>query len=159
MAGGRAARDGRPAVKSSRPSIFLAVRLLLGTAFLYAGTIKALDVTGFARQVAAYQIMPYAFNDLAAAILPYVEILCGALLLCGLRVRPALLVLGGMNLCFMIALLSVMLRGMDIDCGCFNSSGGSHTGAGVALVRDLVLMMLIVTAWFLQKAGSCQPRI
>ena len=147
MAGSRPGhREGRP-VKISRQTLFLLGRLVLGGVFLYAGVLKALDVTGFAGQVAAYRLLPYAYNYLVAATLPTVEILCGVLLLLNLRIRPALLVTGGLNLVFMAALISVLLRGLDIDCGCFDPGGDSRTGPGAALLRDIMLMALIVMTW------------
>lgn len=137
-----------------RRSLLTASRLLLGGVFLYAGAIKAANVTAFAGQIANYQILPYAFNYLAAALLPYVEILCGVLLVVHWRMRPALLVLGGLNLVFMAVLTSALLRGLDIDCGCFDPSGTTGTSAGAALLRDLGLMVLIVVTWVLEEAGT-----
>ncbi len=134
--------------------LFHAGRLVLGAVFLYAGWIKASDVTGFAGQVAAYQLLPYTLNYLVAATLPYIELLCGAMLLLNLRIRPALLVLGVFNLGFMAALVLVLMRGLEIDCGCFDPTGGSSTSPGAALLRDLVLMGLVVMTWFFQKAGT-----
>ena len=141
-------------MKLSRQTFFVAGRLVLGVIFLYAGLLKAGDAASFAGQVAAYQLLPYAFNYLVAATLPYVEIACGALLLFKRHVRPALLLLGGMNLVFIGALMSVVWRGLEIDCGCFDPTGSSGTSAGAALLRDCVLMALIVMTWLSQKTGT-----
>ena len=138
-------------MRVSRHTYFLAGRLVVGTIFLYAGTIKALDVAGFAGQVAAYRLLPYAYNYLVAAALPYLEILCGLLLLLNLLVRPVLLVLGVLNIAFIAALGSVLLRGFEIDCGCFDPTGGSATGPTAALLRDLVIMGLVVLTWVLER--------
>ncbi len=135
-------------MKFSRQVFFHMGRLLLGGVFLYAGMLKALDINAFASQVAAYQLLPYAFNYLIAATLPYIEILCGILLVLNLGIRAALLVLGSLNISFMIALVSVLLRELDIDCGCFDPGGESDTGPGTALLRDLLLMALIVSTWW-----------
>jgi uncharacterized membrane protein YphA (DoxX/SURF4 family) len=116
-------------------------RLMLGGLFLYAGVIKSLDVAGFAGEVANYQILPYRLNFLVAATLPYVEMLAGLLLVIHRKVRPATLVLGGLNLVFMVALSSLLVRGLDIDCGCFRP--GEHTSAVAALWRDAGLMVLV----------------
>jgi hypothetical protein len=128
-------------------------RLVLAGVFLYAGFIKGSDPVAFAGQVAAYQILPYAFNYLVAATLPFVELLCGVLLLLNRRVRPALLVLFGLNSVFMLALLSLLLRGLDIDCGCFQPAGeeGGGTSPQMALLRDVGLMVAILGAWVLRQ--------
>lgn len=137
-------------------------RLCLSMVFVYAGAVKIQDVVAFAGHVAAYQILPYAVNYLVAATLPYVEFLAGILLLMNLRVRPALIVIGGMTLVFMTALVSVLLRGLDIDCGCFDPAGGQEVSAGMALLRDVGLMTLVALTWLLRSrltAGSARREV
>lgn len=126
-------------------------RLVLALVFIYAGAVKMQDVVAFAGHVAAYQILPYAMNYLVAATLPYVEFLAGFMLLLNARVRPALAVVGGMTLIFMAALIAVLVRGLEIDCGCFDPAGGREVTAGVALLRDVGLMALMMLAWWLRS--------
>jgi putative oxidoreductase len=68
---------------------------------------------------------------------------CGLLLVCGYRVRGGALIIGAMNLVFMIALSSAILRGLDIDCGCFKQ-GGAKTTPWTALLRDAVFLAMTV---------------
>lgn len=124
---------------------YLLCRLLLGGVFVWAGAVKALDVTAFAGQVAAYQLLPYAWNYVVAATLPYVELLAGSLLLVNLRVRSAALLLAGLNSVFVLVLASVLLRGLNIDCGCFGPDAG--TTPLQALGRDLVLLALAIVVY------------
>lgn len=130
--------------------IYHLCRLALGGLFFYAGVIKAEDVVGFARNVANYQLLPYSWNYLVAATLPYVEVIAGGLLLFNARVRPAALLLGGLNVVFMLALASVMARGLDIDCGCFDPDGTHKTSAAAAFVRDVGLLLLAVVTYRLR---------
>ena len=129
-------------------------RLVLGGIFLYAGAIKSQDVTAFAGNIANYQILPYSLNYLVAATLPYVEVLAGVFLLANSKVRPAALLIGVLNLLFMIALASAIVRGLDIDCGCFRAE--SQTTPGVALVRDAGFLLLAVLVFWLR--GGRVPR-
>lgn len=115
-------------------------RLSLGGVFLYAGLLKSGDVQGFARDIAGYQLLPYQWNYLVAASLPSVEVLCGMLLLVNRRVRPAALLLGGLLLVFIAALVSVLARGLQIDCGCFSPEHPATPEA--ALWRDIGLLVL-----------------
>ncbi len=124
-------------------------RLLLGGLFIYAGLAKAANVAAFAGEVSNYKILPYAWNFLAAAVLPYIEVLAGFLLLLNRKVRPASLVLGGLTAVFIAALASVLARGMNIDCGCFRP-GGSHTGPLAALLRDAGLLLLATLCYGLR---------
>jgi uncharacterized membrane protein YphA (DoxX/SURF4 family) len=133
---------------SWRTMLYHGSRLLLGALFCYAGMVKALDVVAFAGSVANYQVLPYQFNFLVATLLPYVELAAGLLLLLGRQVRPAVLLVAGMNGVFIVALLSVILRGLDIDCGCFRPGGEGHTSAQMALLRDAGIMLLALVIWF-----------
>ncbi|MHB1397140.1 MAG: MauE/DoxX family redox-associated membrane protein [Trichloromonadaceae bacterium] len=130
--------------------IYHAARLLLGGLFLYAGLIKGSDVTAFAGNVANYQLLPYSWNYLVAATLPAVEAIAGLLLVVNCRVRPAAVVLGALNLVFMVALVSVILRGLDIDCGCFNPDPVNKTSPQLALLRDVGIMLLVVLSYWLR---------
>jgi uncharacterized membrane protein YphA (DoxX/SURF4 family) len=130
--------------RSGRLSYHLC-RLLLGGIFLWAGAVKALDVPAFAGQVAAYQLLPYAWNYAVAATLPYVELLAGVLLLVNLRIKPAALLMVLLNLVFMAVLVTVLMRGLSIDCGCFGPDAG--TTPLQALVRDGLLLALAVTIY------------
>lgn len=131
-------------------------RLLLAGVFLYAGYLKGIAPIAFAGQVATYQLLPYAFNYLVAATLPFVELLCGALLLINRRIRPALLVLFGLNGIFILALISLIARDLDIDCGCFKpgAEGDAATSPQMALLRDVGLMLAILGAWWFKPAGQ-----
>ena len=120
-------------------------RLLLGGVFVWAGAVKALDVPAFAGQVAAYQLLPYAWNYAVAATLPFVELLAGGALLLNFRIKPAALLLAVLNALFIVVLASVLVRGLNIDCGCFGPDAG--TTPLQALGRDLLLLALAVAVY------------
>jgi len=131
-------------------AIYHGSRLVLAAVFIYAGVTKANDIAAFAGQIANYKVLPYAWNYLVASILPYLELLCGMLLLLNMRVRPAVLVLFVLNIVFILALSSAIIRGFDIDCGCFRSNSNNPTSPLAALWRDLGLLVLMVTTWMLR---------
>jgi len=131
-------------------TVYHASRLGLAAVFIYAGVVKANDIVAFAGQIANYQILPYAWNYLVASILPYLELLCGILLLLNMRVRPAVLVLFCLNIIFMVALISAIARGFDIDCGCFKPDSANPTSPLSALWRDVGLLLLMVATWVLR---------
>ncbi len=121
-----------------RAGIRTIIRLALGGIFLYAGFAKIADPTAFAGNIAAYRVLPYFGNYLAAAILPWLEALCGVLLIVDFRTRGAAAVILVLTSVFMAALVSTIVRGLDIDCGCFRH-GGAKTSAWTALGRDALL--------------------
>jgi putative oxidoreductase len=128
-----------------------AVRISLGAIFIYAAVLKIADPVAFAGSVAAYRILPYFASYLTAAVLPFLELICGVLLVCGYRVRGGALIIAAMNLVFMAALSYAIVRGLDIDCGCFKQ-GGSKTSPWIALTRDAVF--LAMTLYILKHRES-----
>ncbi|QWV94013.1 DoxX family membrane protein [Geomonas oryzisoli] len=123
------------------PLIPLVLRVALGAVFIYAAVPKIADPVAFAGSVAAYRILPYFWSYLTAAVLPFLELICGVLLICGFRVKSGALIIGMLNLVFMAALASAMIRGLDIDCGCFRMEG-AKTAPWVALLRDTVFLAM-----------------
>lgn len=136
-----------------RRCVLLMARLLLGGVFLWAGVLKAVDPLAFARSLATYQLLPQQGNLLVAVTLPWVEIVCATLLLLGWRVRPAALVAAVLNLIFIVAIASVLARGLNVDCGCFGHDAA--TPPELALLRDLVLLALAL--WLLHRPSTEMP--
>ena len=126
-------------MRTKEEGFHLIIRLVLGGVFLYAGFVKIADPTAFAGDIAVYRVLPYFGNYLAAAILPWLEALCGLLLIVGFRTRGAAAVILVLTSIFMAALVSTIVRGLDIDCGCFRQ-GGEKTSAWTALGRDALLL-------------------
>jgi putative oxidoreductase len=130
--------------------LYVVIRVGLGLVFIYAGILKISDPTAFAGSVAAYKILPYALNYLVAAVLPWIETICGLLLVIGYRTRAAAFIIISMNLVFMAALASTIVRGLNIDCGCFRQ-GGEKTPAWMAILRD---MLFLAAAVLLYRRGD-----
>jgi uncharacterized membrane protein YphA (DoxX/SURF4 family) len=130
----------------------LLIRLALGGVFLYAGILKIADLVAVAGSVASYRILPFFGNYLVAAVIPWLEAICGLLLLAGWRTRGAAAVVLLLNLLFIAVLASALLRGLDIDCGCFRQ-GGQKSSAWTALFRDCfflagaVILLRSSTKW------------
>lgn len=131
-----------------------AVRIALGAVFIYAAVLKIADPVAFAGSVAAYRILPYFGSYLTAAALPFVELACGLLLVLGYRVRSGALIIGVLNLVFIVALASAIVRGLDIDCGCFKQ-GGEKTTPWAALARDLLFLAM---TWFVLRVEARRGR-
>lgn len=124
------------------------MRLLLGGVFVFAGAIKIMNPQQFATEIDQYQLVPHALIHLAAITLPWVELVSGLALVSGVWVRPAALVVTGLSSVFLVAIVSVMVRGLKIKCGCFGTVGDSFVG-WPNLALDLVLLLLAV--WLVWK--------
>jgi rhodanese-related sulfurtransferase/uncharacterized membrane protein YphA (DoxX/SURF4 family) len=118
--------------------IFLVSRLFLGGIFAYASLDKILRPAPFAEIVFNYQMLPDLLVNLAAILLPWIELLVGLILIAGIWLPGALLISNLLLLVFFSSLVFNMMRGLDIDCGCFTSSVGPSSGGNMMwyLLRD-----------------------
>ena len=122
--------------------IGLAVRAFLGAIFIVASVDKVADPSAFAVSIHNYRILPQELSLILATILPWVELLCGFCLLFGLFIRGSSLLTMMMLFVFTGAVISGLLRGLDISCGCFTQDPGvSRIGWGkVAENTGLILL-------------------
>ncbi len=123
--------------------IALAARLYLGGLFLFACWHKLLDPHAFAVDIATYQMLPLALVNPLAIVLPWVELLAGAMLVLGLRTRAASLLVLAMLAMFTVALSVAVARGLDLACGCFASQGAAEDPISWrTIVRDVAWLLL-----------------
>ncbi|MRR36834.1 DoxX family membrane protein [bacterium] len=127
----------------------LALRIVLGAMFLYAGIEKAVDPPGFAQSIANYVILPAWMVGPAAVVLPWIEIMAGLSLLAGVFLPGGAMIAAALMLIFSCALVFALARGLDISCGCFSTDPGKGTITWWYLVRDLTLFLMAVTLLFL----------
>jgi len=120
--------------------VLLAFRLVLGGLFVYAGAVKVLDPLDFAQNIRNYQLVGQSLSFIAAIVLPWLEILAGLALILGVWTRGAALVVTGLLVFFIVLTAVTMVRGLDVDCGCFGSLS-RKSGWGVIL-EDLGMLVL-----------------
>ncbi|HLT40346.1 MAG TPA: MauE/DoxX family redox-associated membrane protein [Enhygromyxa sp.] len=122
-------------------------RLVAGGVFVFAGVQKLLDPAAFAQDIANYQAFPYWTWNLAAGIVPVTEILAGLAVLIGFKRRAGAIVLGSLTVAFIGLILSVIVRGIDLNCGCFGEAVEASTVGWPLLLRDVGLLLAIVAAY------------
>jgi len=121
----------------------LVLRLVLGGMFLYAAWDKVASPQSFAMSVRAYEIVPFSISNLFALCLAWAELAVGILLIVGLFIRSAAGASLMLMVMFFVAIATVLVRGMVVDCGCFGSEGGSAAGP-LLLVRNAFLIVASV---------------
>ena len=117
----------------------LGVSLGLAAVFIYAGFEKIHDPLDFADSIAGFGILPVAFINPMALGLPLFEIACGLLLLWPATRRVGALAIALLSVMFFAALLSALLRGLTLDCGCFGSGAPSRPRMWIELGLNFVL--------------------
>ncbi|WP_197028957.1 MauE/DoxX family redox-associated membrane protein [Blastococcus sp. URHD0036] len=131
------------------PWVGTVLRVVVGTVWVVAGSLKLPDPAAAERAVRAYQLAPEGLVPLLAFGLPVLEIAVGILLLAGVFVRPAAVVSALLLAGFIAAVSSAWARGLSIDCGCFGG-GGEVDADSTAYLSEIVRDgALLVAALFL----------
>lgn len=138
--------------------IAFVARLVLAGVFLYAGGSKIVDPPGFAHELSNYRLLPDIAVSPVALALPWLEVLCGALLAAGIWRRETALILAGLLVVFVIALSIDLVRGVAVDCGCFGGATAARSPSELfaemrlAIARDVVLLLLAVAVCFRRRS-------
>lgn len=119
----------------------LAVRLFFGGVFIIASIEKIAYPETFAISVEAYKLLPVSFVNIFSLIIPWIELLCGIFLFGGFFLRASASVLSVLLSMFMVAILSAMMRGLNIDCGCFGPAHSTPVGWN-KILEDIGLIVL-----------------
>lgn len=95
------------------------LRLIIGFVFIYAAIGKIADPQTFAKEILNYKIVDVELARAISIFLPWVEIIVGIFLVFGIRYQTSALISTILLLLFTFAVLSAMIRGLNINCGCF----------------------------------------
>lgn len=123
----------------------LPVRLGLSAVWFASGIAKASDPLETVVAVRAYQLLPETAVRPVAAVLPYLEIAFGLLLLVGAATRLAAIASAVLLLVFIGGVVSAAARGLAIDCGCFGGGGAVSAGRTrytAEIARDVGFLVL-----------------
>lgn len=124
---------------SRKKNVMLAISLALAAIFIYAGVDKIRDSLQFADSIAGFRMLPASLINLLAFGLPIYEIACGLLLLGPPTRRIGAIAVAMVTVVFMVALLSALLRGLTLDCGCFGVGAPSRPRMWLELGLDVIL--------------------
>lgn len=140
----------------THPWLALALRLYLGGLFVYASMYKISHPAVFAETIAAYQMVPHMLVNPMAAVLPWLELACGLLLIAGVRSKAACVLIMAMLVMFIVALVWVLVMDIPIGCGCFT---GQEDEAGIMTVlRDLAWLAMAAHVYRYDSAVQLERR-
>ncbi len=125
-------------------------RLILGGVFIWAGIIKITNPLGFAQDIANYQIFPQSISFFMALFLPWIEVICGVFVLTGLYLRSSSLFLSSLLAGFLVLILVTMIRGINVECGCFGSLSSKVDYK--LLLTDSALLFFSLNIFFYRKS-------
>ena len=90
-------------------NLILIFRIILGSVFIYASLDKIQDPAAFSSLIDNYRASPIWLNNLVALILPWIELICGLLIITGYFVPVANLLIFAMLILFVIWLCAAHL--------------------------------------------------
>lgn len=128
-------------------------RLALALIFMAAAPQKILAPADFAASVASYLILPDVLINFTALTLPWLEMIVAFLLIFRAWPGPTLFLANAMLVVFLAAVSSAYARGIDLNCGCFSSAPAASDDMVFYIVRDVVFVIIGLTAAWLHKRG------
>ena len=133
----------------------LLFRILLGLIFLFAGIAKISDPVRFIFTLRQFNLFSEAVIPFMALYLPWLEFILGLFLILGLLYRASAFLLACLNTMFAIAILTVVVRGMEIDCGCFGMFADilkiPDSADIKAIIRNVIFIGISVYIFIVKK--------
>lgn len=116
-------------------------RFVLAAVFLMAGGMKLVHPGAFFSDLLSFHVsFPEMFLRVVAVCLPWLEVLAGIGLILNVWAETIRPVVAALCLIFVLMLAQAVLRGLDLNCGCFGAVGrGWFERPDVALVRAVLL--------------------
>ncbi len=130
--------------------LLLGLRFIVGGVFIWAGILKILDPLEFAQGIDNYRAFPRFISFFLALVLPWLEVICGSFLIFGLFRKASAFLVSCFLAGFLLLVTSAILRGLDIDCGCFGSL--SRKVDYKLIVADSLLLFFSLNILFLRKS-------
>lgn len=136
------------------------LRWLIGVLLIWAALGKLADLQEFLAVLAAYRLpLSAAVLRGTAMVLPWMELLCGLLLIAGVRTRAALAWSMVMFAVFSVCTAQAWARGLKIACGCLDLRfAGILPGSPSAVFLESVefafaraVVLACATGWLLWR--------
>lgn len=125
-------------------TIEISLRVILGSLFIWAGTMKILDVDSFVETVGYFKIAPFdadPWDMWLGYMLPVFEILVGTAMILGILLKGAMVSILLLTVGFLVAVISAHIRGLNIECGCFgNALSFTNYRIHIAVLVAMTLM-------------------
>lgn len=142
------------------PAFIWCVRLVVAAVLIYAALQKIWMPLEFARLIREYHLLPEQFLNLAAVILPWLELVCGCCFVTGIGLMGTAFLLSALNSVFVVAIIyrawlimratGVAFFDLSFDCGC---------GFGVVYIpTKIVENLLLVAVGLLILFSRLRPR-
>lgn len=134
----------------------LPLRILFGGLFIYTSIYHALHATKLLQSIKDYAIVPASLVPWSGLLLIAFEAGIGVALVFGYAVRQAAVTAAALLLVFMAAMVSAIVRGLDIACGC--GLGDTHVSWWDVARDALLIAAALLIAWRTGRESSVAER-
>ena len=125
--------------------LILIGRLIASAAFILAALPKIQDPAAFAISVEGYRVVTGNLAVWIALALPWLELVAGFGLLIPQIRRGSALVIILLLMTFIVLHASAWMRGLDINCGCFNAHGSDKAPDYLWLILRNICLLAVCT--------------
>lgn len=126
------------------PWLSLLTRMVVGGIFVFSSVEKTANPNAFALLIDNYRLFPHEVSLILASFLPWMELVCGMAILSGVGHRGGGLAAGTLTFGFTIAVVSGLLRGLDISCGCYTLDPDVGKIGWMKVIENTGLLLLSV---------------
>jgi uncharacterized membrane protein YphA (DoxX/SURF4 family) len=137
----------------SHPLFVSLLRVALGGVFIVASIDKLRHPEAFATAIANYRLLPYTVINAMAIVLPWLEVISGAILVLGVWIRASTMIVLGLLFAFSVGISQALFRGLDISCGCFSTNPNAARMSWWTLIWDLIWFCWGILIWIFDRGG------
>ena len=139
------------------PSLSFVFRLIIGGIFLISGLAKISDPVRFMLTLREFRLFPEIIIPFTAIYLTWLEFILGLFILVGIMHRTASLILSCIIVSFTLAIASVIIRGFEIDCGCFGMLADMLQLPDMAdykaIIRNVIFVVICFSIFRIKKTN------
>ena len=126
-------------------------QIFVSIIFIYSGIEKISDQKNFLMAIENYKVFPVFIQNIIVITFPWIEIVLGVLLMFGFYRREIALVFSALLFFFIILIFISVLRGLDIECGCFGTLSNVKVGY-FKIYENFILLLFSMHLLFFSES-------
>lgn len=133
--------------------LFWTAKFAIGFVFIFAGAEKIADPAAFSDSIANYKLLPLAAVNFFAIVLPWIELVSGVLLIFDKYVKENAFIYNVLIIVFTLMVFIAVLRGLDINCGCYGTADVQKVGFA-KIFENIGLLILGLYVYFFSDSSD-----
>lgn len=134
-------------------NVLFVIRAFIALLFIITGAGKIADPQQFSMAILKYRIFDLFFANIIAIYIPWFELVVGVLLLFGSYIKENIIFIDLMLIFFNVLIITAIIRGLNIDCGCYGAAGAMQVGF-TKLAENFGLIALSLVLLFAPKFNT-----